>query len=408
MRIFGRHREKNAHLPHKRRLLFVSHEATRTGAPQIILNLLKHFRSTCDVACESILLNGGQLATAFSEHSMVDCFNLPPEPSEELTYRVKQVVLRERNNSPLLAICNSMESRFIAAELHRMGVPSVALIHELPSSYTEHDYRILFEVAEQIVFPCHAVSDRTNEKVSIPDGKTQVIPQGLLNPNFGSGIDRKKARQQIRSELGLPHNAAIVLGCGTLDLRKGCDHFVNVARQVLKNHRSTVPVHFVWIGGGPRWTHSLQHYLDLDLQKSSVQNFVHFIGERADVEPYFCGANAFLLTSRVDPFPCVVHEAMAAELPIIAFENSGGVGEAISNGAGLMVPYADYEQASHVLHLLIHHPSVGQSISAKALDRVHTRYRFEDYATKIVGLGESVIGQKLRYETATLPFRRAA
>ena len=34
-------------------------------------------------------------------------------------------------------------------------------------------------------------------------------------------------------ELGLPPDAPIVLGCGSVDLRKGADLFVNVARRVL-------------------------------------------------------------------------------------------------------------------------------------------------------------------------------
>jgi glycosyltransferase involved in cell wall biosynthesis len=372
------------------------------------LNLLKYFRAHCDLALESILLNGGQLAPSFSENSLVDCFGLPSEPSDELAYRVKQVVQRERNNLPLLAICNSMESRYIAVELQRLGVPSISLVHELPSSYSDQDYRILFEVSQRIVFPCHTVRDQTLEKAVVPDGKTLVLPQGLLDSEFGKGIDRQQAKQQIRMELGLPQNAAIVLGCGTLDLRKGCDHFVNIARRFCESQRPGVPVHFVWIGGGPRWTHSLHHYLDLDIQKTVAKGYVHFIGERSDVAPYFLGANVFLLTSRVDPFPCVVHEAMSAQLPIIAFQNSGGAGEAISNGAGLLVPYADYEQASHSIQMLIQQPAIGQALTAKALDRVCTRYRFDDYASKIVGLCESIIGQRLRYESATTPLRRAA
>lgn len=408
MRIFGKQRQRNESQPLRPRLLFVSHEATRTGAPRIILNLLKYFRTNCDLTLESILLKGGQLATTFSENSLVDCFSLPPEPSDELAYRVKQVVQRERSNVPVLAICNSMESRFVAVELQRLGIPLISLIHELPSSYSDQDYRILFEVSQRVIFPCNTVRDETCEKVAVPDGKTLVLSQGLLDPDFCSGVDRNQAKQQIRTELGLPQNAAIILGCGTLDLRKGCDHFVNIARRFCESRRTTTPVHFVWIGGGPRWTHSLHHYLDLDIQKTNAKGHVHFIGERSEVASYFLGANAFLLTSRVDPFPCVVHEAMAAELPIIAFQNSGGAGEAISNGAGLQIPYADYEQASYAIEMLIQQPSIGKALTEKALERVRTRYRFEDYASKILGLCESIVGLRLRYDNATIPLRRAA
>ncbi len=42
----------------------------------------------------------------------------------------------------------------------------------------------------------------------------------------------RTARTMIRRELGLPEDAFIVLGCGTLDLRKGIDHYAAIARRV--------------------------------------------------------------------------------------------------------------------------------------------------------------------------------
>ena len=78
----------------------------------------------------------------------------------------------------------------------------------------------------------HAVRDAANEKLRIPHGKSVVLPQGLLTPDFGKNITREQGYSRIRKELGLPENSFIVLGCGTLDLRKGIDHFAVVARRV--------------------------------------------------------------------------------------------------------------------------------------------------------------------------------
>lgn len=321
-RKFRRHRKPLA--DPRRRLLFVSHEATRTGAPKIILNILKHFHQTCDVQCESLLHSGGHLATEFENYSTVDCLNLPKTKNEDLRKRVAKFIGREKNNRPIAAICNSMESRFISHELHHLGIPTISLVHELPSSYSEEDYQNIFEISNKVVFPVHAVRDAADSKTPIPAGKSVVLSQGLLNPDFGQNISKERARTLIRRELGLPQDAFIVLGCGTLDLRKGIDHYAAIARKVTDTNNNGCPIHFVWVGEGHRWTHSPYHYVQLDLEKTSARNFVHFIGERADVEPYFAGADTFLMTSRVDPFPCVIHEAMAAGLPIITFDNNGG------------------------------------------------------------------------------------
>jgi len=184
------------------------------------------------------------------------------------------------------------------------------------------------------------------------------------------------AYSQIRKELHLPENSFIVLGCGSLDLRKGIDHYVNIARRVIQNNHTTTPVHFVWVGEGARWTHSPYHYVQLDLEKTPARDHVHFIGQRNNVEPYFVGADTFLMSSRVDPFPCVVHEAMASSLPVITFADSGGASEAINNGAGFIVPYANYEQAANVISLLANQPEIAAGVREKSKERVFERYQF--------------------------------
>ena len=398
MRLFRwRKKQKKTALENKRRVLFVSHEATRTGAPKIILNVLKHFNAQCDIQCETILHSGGFLATEFERIGPTDCMNLPRVPGEDLSKRIAKFVQREKGNVPVMAICNSMESRFVAKELAAHGVPTISLVHELPSSYTHEDYNTVFDASQRIVFPVHAVREATEAFTDVPYGKGLVLSQGLLNSKFGTGIERDEAHQRIRKELGLPENAFIVLGCGTLDLRKGIDHYVNIARDTIaQNSDKDTPIHFVWVGEGHRWTHSPYHYVQLDLKNSPARNHVHFIGEREDVEPYFMGSDAFLLTSRVDPFPCVIHEAMASSLPVITFSDSGGAAEAVGNGSGFVIPYGDYNHAGNIIRMLAAQPEIANGMREKSFQRVHTRYRFEDYADKLIDVCESLLGYELR------------
>jgi glycosyltransferase involved in cell wall biosynthesis len=404
MRLFRRSKKnRTPQTPPQRRVLFVSHEATRTGAPKIILNILKHFARNCDIQCETILQNGGDLISEFEKYSTVDCLNLPKENSSELKKRIGKAISREKNNIPVLAICNSMESRYIAKALAEFEIPVMMLVHELPSSYSEEDYQGVYETAQKVVFPVNAVQEAANEKTPIPMSKSIVLSQGLLDPTFGTGITREVAYSQIRKELHLPESSFIVLGCGSLDLRKGIDHYANIARRVVQTNHSNTPVHFVWVGEGARWTHSPYHYVQLDLDKTPARDHVHFIGERNNVEPYFVGADAFMMSSRVDPFPCVIHEAMASSLPVITFADSGGASEAIDNGAGFIVPYANYEQAANVISLLANQPEIAAGIREKSKERVFDRYRFEDYGDKLIDLAESIIQTQMRVP-ATLSF----
>ena len=402
LRIFRSDRRKEAGNPSERqanskpRIIFVSHEATRTGAPKIILNLLKHFRMSCDINCETILHEDGQLLDDFQCYSETHSLYLPRQRSGELQKKVKGIVHQRRKARPLVALCNSMESRFVADVLQKEGVPVIQLVHELPCSYTDADYRMVYDLASKIVFPVKAVRDATNRKLTLPFGKDLILPQGLLDANFGQGIDRETAYRQIRDEFSLPSDAFIVLGCGTLDLRKGIDHFARVAIQTLQQNQSNRPIHFLWMGEGPRWPHSAYHYVQIDLKHTGAVGNVHFIGEREYVEPYFVGADMFLLSSRVDPFPCVIHEAMASRLPVMTFDSSGGAGQAIEDGGGFLIPYANYEMAAGIICSVAMNPSMANSMREKSLDRVSNDYRFENYADKMISLTESLTGAVLR------------
>ena len=201
-----------------RRILFISHEASRTGAPKIILNILKYFRERCDVCCETVLHEGGPLTKDFQEHShILDCLNHPRERSPRLVRKLKRIVQRDGKNVPLLAICNSMESRFIGEELANQGVPVISLLHELPSSYTPEDYQAVFSSSRKVVFPVDDVYEAATEVIRMPEDKTAVMSQGLLDSEFGKRIDRDSARESICEQLGIPAESFLVLGCGTLD-----------------------------------------------------------------------------------------------------------------------------------------------------------------------------------------------
>ena len=424
LRIFGskRRRRDRALASNRPRLIFVSHEATRTGAPKIILNLLKQFAEQCDIDCETILHDDGHLIDEFGQHSQVNVLHLPRQRSKELQKKVRSIVKRRNANPPAVAVCNSMESRFVAEQLRDLGVPVVSLVHELPCSYTDSDYQVIYDASSKIVFPAAIVREATHNKRAIPFGKDIILPQGLLDPDFGQDIDPPTARQDIRNELGLPSDAFIVLGCGTLDMRKGIDHFVGIAKSVIEKHPTpNNPIHFVWVGDGPRWPHSAFHYMQIDLRNSQVTGNVHFIGERENVESYFVGADLFLLSSRVDPFPCVIHEAMATQLPVMAFEGSGGAPEALREGGGFVMPYGNYDLAAHAIRNLACNPAIADSMRSKSLLRVQEEYRFDTYAQEIMSLAEGLAEQNFRlpriyrpesssdpHQMADSPLRRAA
>ena len=60
--------------------------------------------------------------------------------------------------------------------------------------------------------------------------------------------------------------------------------------------------------------------------------------------PICRAADAFALTSREDPFPSVVLEALSAGTPAVAFDRSGGIPDMLrETGFGSVVPHGDVD-----------------------------------------------------------------
>jgi glycosyltransferase involved in cell wall biosynthesis len=98
-------------------------------------------------------------------------------------------------------------------------------------------------------------------------------------------------------------------------------------------------VHFVWVG---HWEEEMQREIaDLSKRNPEIFRNIHFIGRRDDTDLYYAGADAFALTSREDPFPNVLLEAISVGLPVVAFEGSGGANRLIDEGVGENVPMGD-------------------------------------------------------------------
>jgi glycosyltransferase involved in cell wall biosynthesis len=131
-------------------------------------------------------------------------------------------------------------------------------------------------------------------------------------------------------------------------------------------------VHFVWVGGqrSGAQVHALMH----DVERLRIGQIVHFVGPQPHPLPYFSLFNAFLLTSREDPFPLVCLEAAALATPIVCFQDSGGMPEFVGKDAGFVVPYLDVQRAADCILALARSDELRHSLGACAAAKVRSRH----------------------------------
>ena len=358
------------------KFIVVSHEATNTGAPKTALSLLNALKAR-NKSCLTILLNGGIQEPLFCDYGPV--INYHGQPLRESLLKI----LLE--NKDIKVVCNTVVSYRAAKFFQSINLPVISLVHEFISSghFSDEMFTTLIENSDQVIYPADFVLQDTLDNVSVDASKIEIMPQGIYNDSFPVG-DRAKCRKKLIAELGIPQNAFIVLACGTVESRKGVDILVQTAKHIFSSTEAN-NLHFIWIG---KATEQDAFYLTCLEELSSstrLKSNFHFLGAHKEVDRFFLAADLFALPSRYDPFPGVVLEAMAADLPIVCFDGTTGVHEAFEdNVGGFVCKHLDHlDMASKVISLY-DNQKLAKTMGTRNQAKVRERYNFGRYTDRIL------------------------
>ena len=386
----GRYYAESEH--RKNSVLVVSHSASRTGAPLIALKIVEELSRLDEIEIFVVVFGDGPLIKEFKKSAHVLMTENPWGGDIVENSRIVKQLVRKK---PLIAFCNSSESRHFAKSLQNANILVESLVHEIADHFKDTaEWAKIFDVSEHVVFPSYYVKDRSDQKMlASPDTESNhcsVISQGLLTHNF-SRFGVQSARKKTRSSLGLTDAEKIVLGCGTIDFRKGVDLFLASAKKVIADGRSP-DVTFIWVGGQqPASDNNNPVYWSLKNLPDNQRDRIIFLSETEDVESWFVAADVFLLSSRSDPYPCVMHEAMAAKLPIVYLQDSGGSAELVNDTHGISVPYEDVDAMSEAIMDLLTDDSKRTSLGESASEYVKEQCRFGDYVANLCQLARDII-----------------
>lgn len=371
------------------KLLIVSHDAHLDGAPLLILHVAQVLQRELGMEVTTILLGDGPLRKEFEEVGPLVDFTRPHwrtvPPPDVVKTRAAQL-RRLRAAGYEYAICNTTVSGALVPLLHENGFKTLVLVHELPALLKQLNLTevaaAVARLADRVVFPATFVKDRFNEIAAVEEGRSAVRPQGLFRSNpFRSG--RVPARERLAKLVGLEGDAPIVVGAGPADHRKGVDIFCQVASLIV---RDVPEAKFVWLGDDDKdLARNCKAWLDVLGLSSKIQ----FLGLVKDPEVYashVAAADVFLMTSREDPFPSVVLDAMAVGIPVVGFQNAGGFADLLAQGAGLLAPYEDRAAMADAVLSLIRQPAQAKAMGKAGQQIIDARFQFRDYVYDLLRL----------------------
>ena len=354
------------------RLLLVGHDAFPAGAQLLLLNLARHYATVAGLEVGILLLGDGALAGEYRAIAPVTVAGLAELP---------RVARRLRLQGFAAAVVNSAASAQACAPLAEAGIRCILMVHELPRLLNERNLlepaRDAVSAADKVVFAAPFVRDRFAERVPLQPGQTVVLPQGLYRPV--RPVFDLHDRAAMRQALDVPADALLAIGLGYADLRKGFDLFMQAWRVA---HAAGAGMHLAWIGD---MDPSVQAHFAQEMADAVATGTFHHLPRRADAADWLACADVHLLTSREDPFPSVVLEAMSAGVPTVAFAGAGGAPDLLrERGAGVAVPLGDSAAMVRQVRALAVRASAEDR--ARLAERTRSDFEFGCYASRVMRL----------------------
>ncbi|WP_271425217.1 glycosyltransferase [Aequorivita sinensis] len=330
------------------KILFITHDTTRTGAPMVLLHFLRWLKEhQPQVDVDVLALRGGNMEGEFQENCS-NYYNYSLETktnSLSIIQRIlkKLYIYKQKNTKDVflsslakngydVIYANTVVAIPIGASISKASRRSklFAHIHELQVVIRQllPDFKKFLPAIDSIIVPSEIVKINLVNSWGASQENITVVYECAEADTIKLIKKDAKSKQKF-----------VVGASGMVHWRKGYDLFLLVASNIHLRYPDA-DILFQWVGKLPK---NISHIIDEDIRKLNLQESVNFIGEVSNPKTYFNDFDIFLMTSREDPFPLVCIEVGLLGKPIISFEQATGTNEVILKGGGFVVPYLDIE-----------------------------------------------------------------
>lgn len=355
-------------------ILVIGHSARRSGAPVLLLELLKQISETTDLQFRIVLRQGGELLTEYRK--LAPTFLWSPEP-DWLPLRGKRITsiattAREANRlkrfarGASLVFNNTITNGSLLAKLSFLNCPVITYVHELQSAIaqatTPADFREVLSRTNFFLVVSAAVGENLvsshqvdRQKISISHPAVPLVEREQRWRNV--------LRTAFREQQAISPDAVVIGVVGSAELRKGIDLLVPLARLYTTMFPAD-DVHFVWLGVD-RHSNAWRS-LAGDETEIAIADRVYWLEHRAKPEEVMASFDIHLLLSREDPYPLVMLEAGLLEIPTVCFAGAGGGEEFVREGGGVSVEFGNLLSMANALHELACDPAQRSDMGARA------------------------------------------
>lgn len=370
------------------RILLVSHDGWRTGAPYLLLWLAQWLAARGEHVLEAFFVQDGPLREEFA--GICPTGHWAPAPPRRLHRRL--LARLRRSDAEAATLLHRTIARFQPDVVYlntlvlghlleglAEAFPHTAFLshvheleHSLALSTTAADVRRQLALSDRVIACAPCVRDNLIQRHGVPEQRLDLVRVFL--PHASAEAFAAAPRPEADSAALLARldaerqRGTFIFGfTGSAIARKGFDLLPLLVRACADRFGDR-PFLAVWVGCSPG---SPAHGLALqDLQRLGLEQKVLLHGPVASAVPAIGRFSAVSLLSREDPYPVVCLEGAALGVPTVCFEHAGGMPEFVAGGHGLAVPYLNLPAFADALFSLACDPGQRERLGQAARERV--------------------------------------
>ncbi|MBI3999904.1 MAG: glycosyltransferase [Candidatus Omnitrophica bacterium] len=216
-------------------------------------------------------------------------------------------------------------------------------------------------------------------KKQLPGHRLTTIVNGLP-----SNDDQKSScidHIEVRTKLGLDEKGKVVLMLGRLVPRKGYEPFLNAMAKIIQKDSRVVAV---IAGSDPTPDQNYLETLKRVSTELGIESKIHFLPWQEDVEPLYQASDLVVFAStKPEPFPLVILEAMSLGKPVIATKVGGVADLVLDRKTGLLVEPDNADEMAARMGELIGNPDFAFSLGHEAEKRTARMFSMKENASKV-------------------------
>lgn len=358
----------------KQNILFFPRTMGLGGTENVVLQLCEIFKPlvknivVCSCGGENVIrLN----KLGIKHYTISDIENKSPFSILKTAKQLRKIVKNE--NITVIHTHHRMAAFYVAAlRLYK----KCCFINTSHNTFYDKKFLTKFAYRRADLIACgEMVKKNLVDYFGFPNKKVTVA-RNAVEP-FDGQVVKDETIEKLRGD-----SCFIVVNIGRLSEQKGMEYYIKALPIVLKKHPKT---HFLIIGVG-----DLEQELRALSKQLNVENNLHFLGYRRDIQNLISQLDLVVLSSLWEGLPLTPIEAFSVGKTVVATAVDGTVEIVENKKSGILIEPKSSEQIAESVIWMIEHPNEKKSMELEAKKRYEQEFSIERLSNAYIKFYERI------------------